>query len=82
MRLEELLRDSPGPFVVDMAKVTLLDSGALEELVEVTEKLIRSGKALVLVQANETVREVLELTEIASMFEQYDNLEAAVGSLA
>ncbi len=81
-RLEELLRDCPGQFVMDMAKVTLLDSPALEVLVEATEKLIRSGKALILIGANETVREVLELTEIASMFEQYDNLEAAVGSLA
>lgn len=81
-RLEDLLEKSPGRFVVDMAKVTLLDSRALEVFVEATEKLIRSGKALVLVGSNDTIREVLELTEVASLFEQYDDLGAAVGSLA
>jgi len=80
-RLEELLEQSPGRFVVDMAKVILLDSRALEVLVEATERLIRSGKALILVGSNDTIREVLELTEVASLFEQYDDLVSGVGSL-
>jgi len=81
-RLEDLLEQSPDRFVVDMAKVTILDSRTLEVLVEATEKLIRSGKALVLVAATDVVREVLEITEVASLFEQYDNVSAAVGSIA
>jgi anti-anti-sigma factor len=81
-RLEDLLERFPGRFVVDMAKVTLLDSRALEVLVEATEKLIRSGKALILVGPTDIVCEVLEITEVASLFEQFDDLGAAVGSLA
>jgi anti-anti-sigma factor len=67
---------------VDLARVALLDSRALEVLVEATEKLIRGGEALILVSANDVVREVLELTDVASLFEQYDDLDAAIGSLA
>ena len=81
-RLTEVL-ESPGVrVVVDMSGVTLLDSRALEVLVEATEKLIRVGEALILVLPNDVVREVLELTEVASLFEQYDDLEVAIGSLA
>ncbi len=81
-RLAQLLAESPGRFVVDLAKVTLLDSQALEVLVDTTEKLIRSGKALILVGTNDVLREVLEITEVASIFEQYEDLTQAMGSLA
>jgi anti-sigma B factor antagonist len=81
-RLADVLEGSGVRVVVDMARVTLLDSRALEVLVEATEKLIRGGKALILVSANDVVREVLELTDVASLFEQYDDLDAAMGSRA
>lgn len=81
-RLTEVLEGSGVRVVVDMAKVSLLDSRALEVLVEATEKLIRGGEALILVSSNDVVREVLDLTDVASLFKQYDDLDAAIGSLA
>ncbi len=81
-RLADVLEGPGVRVVVDMAGVTLLDSRALEVLVEATEKLIRGGEALILVSANDVIREVLDLTDVASLFEQYDNLGAAIGSLA
>ena len=81
-RLAEVLEGSGVRVVVDMASVAFLDSRALEVLVEATEKLIRGGEVLMLVSPNDVVREVLDLTEVASLFEQYDDLEAAIGSLA
>jgi len=81
-RLADVL-ESPGVrVVVDMAKVSFLDSRALEVLVEATEKLIRRGEALIMASPNDVVCEVLDLTDVASLFEQYDDLEAAIGSLA
>ncbi len=81
-RLTDVLEGSGVRVVVDLAKAAFLDSRALEVLVEATEKLIRNGEALILVSPNDTIREVLDLTEVASLFEQYDDLEAAMGSLA
>jgi anti-sigma B factor antagonist len=81
-RLMEVLEGSGVRVIVDMSGVTLLDSRALEVLVDATEKLIRGGEVLMLVSPNDVVREVFDLTEVASLFEQYDDLEAAIGSLA
>lgn len=81
-RLTEAMEGSNVRVIVDMSAVTHLDSRALEVLVEATEKLIRGGEVLMLVSPNGVVREVFDLTEVASLFEQYDDLEAAIGSLA
>ena len=81
-RLADVLEGSGVRVVVDMARVAFLDSRALEVLVEATEKLIRRGEALILASPNDVVREVLELTDVAPLFEQYDDLEAAIGSPA
>jgi anti-anti-sigma factor len=81
-RLADVLDGAGGRVAVDMAKVAFLDSRALEVLVEATEKLIRGGAALILISANDVIREVLDITDVASLFEQYDDLEAATGSLA
>lgn len=72
--------DDPGRVVLDASEIAFADSRGLEVLVEATERLIRSGQALKLAGVNETLREALELTELATLFEQYEDVEAAVGS--
>ncbi len=64
--------------VLDMSRVTFVDSHGLEALVDATEELIRHGQVLKLAGANGTLKEVLELTELASLFEQFDDADAAV----
>ncbi len=49
-------------------------------LVEVTEEMGRSGQALRMCGANKTVREVLELTDLASHFEHFQDANTAVRS--
>ncbi len=66
--------------VIDLSKVAFVDSRGLEVLVDATEQLIRSDRVLKLAEANEVLREVLELTELASLFEFFDHVNAAVGS--
>jgi anti-sigma B factor antagonist len=71
---------SMGRFVVDLSAIPYVDSKGLEVLVEVTEELGRGGQALRLCCANKTVREVLELTDLASMFEHFEDTNTAVRS--
>ena len=71
---------SLGRFVVDMSVVPYVDSMGLEALVEVTEEMARSGQALRLCSLNKTVREVLELTDLASMFDHFEDTNTAVRS--
>jgi anti-sigma B factor antagonist len=79
-KLVNTMGASVGRFVVDMSAVPYVDSKGLEALVEVTEELSHGGQALRLCCANKTVREVLEITDLASMFEYFEDTNTAVRS--
>ena|SRR5687768_8472380 len=79
-RLIQELGASLGRFVVDMSMIPYVDSKGLEALVEVTEEMGKSGQALRMCSANKTVREVLELTHLASLFEHFEDSNTAVRS--
>lgn len=71
---------SMGKVVLDAGAVPFVDSRGLEVLLEIGEALGETGQALRIAQANETLREVLELTELSGHFEHYDDVNAAVRS--
>lgn len=75
-----VMERSLGRFVVDASDVPYLDSRGLEVLKETTDKLFESGRALRLCAANETVREVLEVTDLSQHFEHFSDVSAAVRS--
>ena len=79
-KLMATLGASLGRFVLDMSAIPYVDSKGLEALVEVTEEMSRSGQALRLCAPNKTVREVLELTDLASLFEHFEDTNTAVRS--
>ena len=79
-RVMQALGTNLGRFVVDLSAVPFVDSKGLEVLVEVTEEMGKSGQALRMCSANKTVREVLELTDLASMFEHFEDANTAVRS--
>jgi len=71
---------SLGRLVLDLSAVPFIDSRGLEALLDVTDELAKSGQALKLCGANEVMREVLELTDLASMFEHFDDVNSGVRS--
>ena len=79
-KLMATLGASLGRFVLDMSAIPYVDSKGLEALVEVTEEMSRSGQALRLCAANKTMREVLELTDLASLFDHFEDTNTAVRS--
>ena len=79
-RLMETLNSSLGRFVVDMSAVPFVDSKGLEALVDVTEEMGKSGQVLRLCAANKTVREVLDLTDLSSQFDHFEDANTAVRS--
>ena len=81
-RLVKAVNDGQGTIVLDASKIAFVDSRGLEALVDAAEQLIRGGRALKMAGANATLREVLELTELASLFEYFDDVDAAMGGLA
>jgi anti-anti-sigma factor len=79
-RALNVLTASLGRFVVDVSAVPYVDSRGLEVLLEITDRLGQSGQALRLCGVNETVREVLDLTDIVSHFECFEDVTTAVRS--
>lgn len=79
-RTQEARANSFGRIVVDISGVPYVDSVGLEMLVEVTEQLAESGHVLKLCGVNETVREVLDLTDLSSLFEFFEDMTSAVRS--
>ena len=69
-----------GRIVVDAAGIPFVDSRGLEVLAEISDELSASGLTLKVCGTNETVREVLDLTELAGLFEHYEDDNAAVRS--
>ena len=79
-RVEEARARSLGRVVVDVSSVPYVDSEGLETLVDVTEQLAESGHALKLCGLNETLRETLDLTDLATLFEYFEDINSAVRS--
>ena len=79
-RLMAALNESLGRFVVDLSAVPFVDSIALEALVGLSDEMGRSGQTLRLCAANKTVREVLELTDLTSHFDHFEDANTAVRS--
>ena len=75
-----VLEASLGRFVVDASAVPYVDSRGLEVLAEITDQLSQSGQSLRLCGLNDTVREVLDLTDLTSHFEQFEDVTSAVRS--
>ncbi|HET6251695.1 MAG TPA: STAS domain-containing protein [Tepidisphaeraceae bacterium] len=79
-RLLESLLSTHGRFVVDLSAAPFVDSKGLEALLDVSEEMARSGQTLRICSANKTIREVLDLTDLAPLFDQFDDVTSAVRS--
>lgn len=79
-RVQEVFRESLGRCVIDASSITYVDSAGLETLLDLTEQLSESGHALKMSGVTDTVREVLELTELAAQFEHFEDVQTAVRS--
>lgn len=79
-RASQALSVSMGKLVVDATAVPFLDSRGLEVLLELSQELSATGQVLRLAGASETVREVLELTDVGSSVEHHEDVNSAVRS--
>lgn len=69
-----------GRIMVDASAIPFVDSSGVEALVDLTEQLAQSGRALKLCGATDTIKEVLELTGWAHAFEFFTDVNTGVRS--
>ena len=75
--MEQQLQTARGKLVVDLMNVPLIDSSALGAIVFILKHCQKSGDKLVLLNPQKAVREVLEITQLASVVEIYETEESA-----
>lgn len=80
LRVTHVKQQSMGRFVIDASAIAFIDSLGLEAIADLHDELARSGQSLKFCAANETLREVFDLTEVGSMVEQYADAADAVRS--
>jgi anti-anti-sigma factor len=69
-------------FVIDFAKTRYISSAGLRVILKALQSLRRVDGDLALCNANEQIREVLEISNFLSMVECHDSLEAAIQRLS
>jgi anti-anti-sigma factor len=73
--INTLLDKSNLRVALDLAKITYLDSGALNVLIYAHNSLKKKGGALVLIQPNEYVKDVLEVVGLDKLVKIYTSEE-------
>lgn len=66
--------------VIDMSRVALVDSAALEALLELQKNIRESAGSLKLSGLPQLVEDIFRITGLAERFETYSNTKSAVGS--
>ncbi|UCD74302.1 MAG: STAS domain-containing protein [Phycisphaerales bacterium] len=79
-RAHETIKRDFGRVIIDGSEISYVDSRGLEALQEVNDEMAASGRSLKLCGLNETVREVLDLTDLAPQFDLYEDTNTAVRS--
>jgi len=78
--MEGFLRENLGRVVIDASALPYVDSKGLESLADMAAELSLSGKGLKLCAANDTLRQVIELTGLSPQFEHFEDANSAVRS--
>jgi anti-sigma B factor antagonist len=79
--LDAAIRDSAGTFVVDVTRVTFVDSTGVNVLLRARALLGRTDREIVVVCPPGQVRRVLELVGVDDLFAIYDTREEAAAAL-
>lgn len=79
-RVDSAASQQRGRVVVDLSHVSFIDSRGLEAIADLGERFERVARSLKLACVNETLREVLDLTDVASFCELFEDTSSAVRS--
>ena len=77
--LLKLLDENPSYIVVNLKDVPYMDSSGVASLVKLLSRVRKSGAALRLVELNERVRSLFEITRLDSVFEIFGTEQEAIG---
>ena len=80
--ISDLLENGGKKIVLNLTDVNYIDSSGIGELVRTYTTVRREGKELKLLNLTKRIRELLVITKLLTVFQVYDNEQAAVASFA
>ena len=78
--IKDLLQKGKKQILVDLGGVSFMDSTGLGELVAAFTTARHQAANLKLVHLTKKIHDLLSITQLATVFEYYDNMEEAVAS--
>ncbi len=78
--VESAICDNAGRVVLNVARTPYVDSQGLEALLACAESSRRAGQRIKLAAVTDTLREILDITELSGQFEFHADCEQAVRS--
>lgn len=79
-RISKVLEEKPNVLIIDLNGVDYLDSSALGALVTILKEAKSYGGYIRLTNLNQTLRTLIKLSKLESMFPIYENIEDAMHS--
>lgn len=76
--LQDVLDESQGGVVIDLADIDYVDSTGIGELVGYLQKFTRSGRKLVLLQPHQRIEALLKLTRLDTVFPIFRERQEAI----
>ncbi len=80
--METQLEEGNKHLVIELTNVPLIDSSALGAIILTVQGFRESGGKLVLLNPQRAVRDILEVTHLASVLEIYDTEESALSAFS
>jgi anti-sigma B factor antagonist len=78
--VQEALGAGPKHILIDLSKVTTIDSSGIGELVATFTTVTNRGGKLKLVHLPPKVQDIMQVTQLITVFEVFDNEDEAVSS--
>lgn len=78
--LNKMIDDKPKQLVVDLARVSYIDSAGLAALIEAMQKVEAYGGKFALADLQETVRSIFEIARLDQVFQIFSNVDAALAA--
>lgn len=79
-KLHELISAGKTNVIIDLGKVKFMNSSGLGMLISSLTTLRKAGGDLRIANHSEKIKELLEITQLASVFKQYQSVEEAAKS--
>lgn len=81
-QVQKAISDGEYYLIFDMTKVNFMDSSGLRVFVSALKLVTKDHGQIILVNMNEIVRSIFEITQTLNLFEEFPTVELAINELS